>query len=132
MSLKSYRLPAVSLFFASASLGLPGTGNFVGEFLILMGSFKAVPVTVVIATFGLVLASIYSLIMIHRAYFGAAKSDQPLRALDSRELLMVLGLAALLVILGVYPQPVLDTTAASMHGVQQWLGTALSQLVSAR
>jgi len=78
------------------------------------------------------LASVYSLIMIHRAYFGAAKSDQPLRALDSRELLMVLGLAALLVILGVYPQPVLDTTAASMHGVQQWLGTALSQLVSAR
>ncbi|MBB6343027.1 NADH-quinone oxidoreductase subunit M [Pseudomonas fluvialis] len=125
-------LPAVSLFFASASLGLPGTGNFVGEFLILMGSFKAVPVIVVIATFGLVLASVYSLIMIHRAHFGAAKSDKPLLALDSRELLMVLGLAALLVILGVYPQPVLDTTAASMHGVQQWLGTALSQLVSAR
>ena len=124
-------LPAVSLFFASASLGLPGTGNFVGEFLILMGSFKAVPVTVVIATFGLVLASVYSLIMIHRAYFGAAKSDQPLQALDGRELLMVLGLAALLVILGVYPQPVLDTTAASMHGVQQWLGAAFSQLVSA-
>ena len=125
-------LPAVSLFFASASLGLPGTGNFVGEFLILMGSFKAVPMIVVIATFGLVLASVYSLIMIHRAHFGLAKSDKPLPALDSRELLMVLGLAALLVILGIYPQPVLDTTAASMHGVQQWLGTALSQLVSAR
>jgi NADH:ubiquinone oxidoreductase subunit 4 (subunit M) len=43
-----------------------------------------------------------------------------------------IGLAVLLVLLGVYPQPILDTSAASMHGVQQWLGTALSQLASAR
>ncbi|ENQ0983586.1 TPA: NADH-quinone oxidoreductase subunit M [Pseudomonas aeruginosa] len=121
-------LPAISLFFASASLGLPGTGNFVGEFLILIGSFKVVPVIIVIATFGLVFASVYSLIMIHRAYFGPSQSDEPILGLDARELSMVLGLAVLLVLLGVYPQPVLDISAASMHGVQQWLGAALSTL----
>ncbi len=125
-------LPAISLFFASASLGLPGTGNFVGEFLILLGAFQSAPWVTSIATFGLVLASVYSLIMIHRAYFGPARSEHALAGLNTRELSMVLGLAVLLVLLGVYPQPVLDTSAASMHGVQQWLGTALSQLASAR
>jgi NADH-quinone oxidoreductase subunit M len=44
----------------------------------------------------------------------------------------VLGLAVLLILLGVYPQPVLDTSAASMQGVQQWLGNALNQPVPAR
>jgi NADH-quinone oxidoreductase subunit M len=125
-------LPALSLFFAAASLGLPGTGNFVGEFLILFGSFGIAPWVVVVATGGLVLASVYSLIMIHRAHFGPAQSEQPLPGLNNRELFMVLGLAVLLIGLGVYPQTVLDTSAASMQGVQQWLGAALSQLASTR
>ena len=125
-------LPAISLFFAAASLGLPGTGNFVGEFLILLGSFKSTPWIVVVATFGLVFGSVYSLIMIHRAYFGPAKAETALPGLQLRELSMVLGLAVLLILLGVYPQPVLDTSAASMQGVQQWLGSALNQPVPAR
>ncbi|MDH1263604.1 MULTISPECIES: NADH-quinone oxidoreductase subunit M [unclassified Pseudomonas] len=125
-------LPALSLFFAAAALGLPGTGNFVGEFLILIGSFPAAPWVTVLAATGLVLGSVYSLIMIHRAYFGPAKADGPLLGLKPRELGMVLGLAALLILLGVYPQPVLDTSVASMQGVQQWIGGALTQLASAR
>ncbi|MNP37392.1 NADH-quinone oxidoreductase subunit M [compost metagenome] len=123
-------LPAVSLFFATASLGLPGTGNFVGEFLILIGAFKVVPTITVIATFGLVFASVYSLIMIHRAYFGPSSSDTAIPGLNYRELGMVLGLAVLLILLGVYPQPVLDTSAATMHGVQQWLNAAYSTLAA--
>jgi NADH-quinone oxidoreductase subunit M len=125
-------LPAISLFFAAASLGLPGTGNFVGEFLILMGTFVSAPWITAIATSGLVLGSVYSLIMIHRAYFGPSKSDAVLAGMDARELIMVLGLAALLIWIGIYPQPFLDTSAATMHGVQQWLGTAFTQLASAR
>ena len=125
-------LPAISLFFAAASLGLPGTGNFVGEFLILMGSFASFPWVTAIATTGLVFGSVYSLIMIHRAYFGPSKSDAVLAGMDARELIMVLGLAVLLIFIGVYPQPFLDTSAATMHGVQQWLGTAFTQLASAR
>ncbi|MNL43327.1 NADH-quinone oxidoreductase subunit M [compost metagenome] len=125
-------LPALSLFFAAASLGLPGTGNFVGEFLILIGTFPVAPWITIIATTGLVFGSVYSLIMIHRAYFGPAKSDAVLHGMDGRELIMVVGLAALLIYIGVYPQPFLDTSAATMHGVQQWLGTAFTQLASAR
>ncbi|UVE16099.1 NADH-quinone oxidoreductase subunit M [Pseudomonas sp. LS44] len=125
-------LPALSLFFAAAALGLPGTGNFVGEFLILVGSFQGAPWITVLASTGLVLGSVYALIMIHRAYFGPSKSDSPLFGLQAREMGMVVGLAVLLILLGVYPQPVLDTSAASMHGVQQWLGSAFTQLASAR
>ncbi|PZW71436.1 proton-translocating NADH-quinone oxidoreductase chain M [Pseudomonas sp. URMO17WK12:I1] len=125
-------LPALSLFFAAAALGLPGTGNFVGEFLILIGSFPTAPWITVIAATGLVLGSVYSLIMIHRAHFGPVKNDNPLPGLQFRELSMVLCLAVLLILLGVYPQPVLDTSAASMQGVQQWFSGALDQLASGR
>lgn len=125
-------LPAISLFFAAAALGLPGTGNFVGEILILLGTFQVQPWIAVLAATGLVFGSVYSLCMIHRAYFGPAKAETAVPGLNARELVMVLGLAVLLILLGVYPQPVLDTSAASMHGVQQWLGAAFSQLESAR
>lgn len=125
-------LPALSLFFAAAALGLPGTGNFVGEFLILVGSFPVAPWITVIAATGLVFGSVYSLIMIHRAHFGPAQSDTPLEGLQPRELGMILCLGALLILLGVYPQPVLDTSHASMQGVQQWMSAALNQLASAR
>ncbi|MNE04948.1 NADH-quinone oxidoreductase subunit M [compost metagenome] len=123
-------LPGVSLFFAAAALGLPGTGNFVGEFLILVGAFQQVPWIAVLASTGLVFGSVYSLIMIHRAYFGPSKNENTYEGLRYRELIMVLGLAGLLVLLGIYPQPVLDTSAATMHGVHQWLDSAVNQLVA--
>ncbi len=82
-------LPGVMLFFSVASLGMPGTGNFVGEFLILIGSFQVAPVLTIIATFGLVLV-------------------------------MMMTIAGLLVLLGVYPQPVLDTAGNSLLSVLHW------------
>ncbi|MOA48258.1 NADH-quinone oxidoreductase subunit M [compost metagenome] len=97
-----------------------------------MGAFQHVPWIAVLASTGLVFGSVYSLIMIHRAYFGPSKSDTVLAGMDGRELIMVLGLAVLLIVLGVYPQPFLDTSAATMSGVQQWLGSAFTQLASAR
>lgn len=98
-------LPAMSMFFAVATLGMPGTGNFVGEFMILFGSYKVVPVITVISTFGLVFASVYSLSMLHRAYFGKAKSEIAAKALPGmslRELSIILLLVVLLVLLGFF------------------------------
>lgn len=119
-------LPGLSLFFAVANLGMPGTGNFVGEFMILTGSFQTVPVIIVIATFGLVFASVYSLIMMQRAYYGAPKSETPLRGMSAREFLMIMVLVVLLVLLGVYPQPILDTSHAAMSNIQQWFTASIS------
>ncbi|MGL4601652.1 NADH-quinone oxidoreductase subunit M [Plesiomonas sp.] len=116
-------LPALSLFFAAASLGLPGTGNFIGEFLILLGSYQVVPKVAVVATFSLVLASVYSLIMIQRAFYGPAKVDSPLADMTKREFFIVLLLASLLLLLGIYPQPILDTTTQVMLNVEYWFNS---------
>ncbi|WP_019673317.1 NADH-quinone oxidoreductase subunit M [Psychrobacter lutiphocae] len=70
------------MFFCAALLGIPGTGNFIGEFLILMGSFEQYPIFVVFATFSLVWAGLYSLIIIYRALFGE-KTLPDLEALEA-------------------------------------------------
>jgi NADH-quinone oxidoreductase subunit M len=107
-------LPAFTLFFAAASLGLPSTGNFVGEFLILLGAFKGSPVIAALATAALILAAVYSLLMVQRAFFGPAQSEEVLEGLTARELGMVLFLVVCLLGLGLYPQPVLDLTYSTM------------------
>ena len=119
-------IPGLSLFFAVANLGMPGTGNFVGEFMILTGSFQVVPMIIIIATFGLVFASVYSLVMMQRAYYGEAKSKDPLPGMSPREFMTIGVLVVLLVLLGVYPQPILDTSHAAMSNIQQWFTASIS------
>jgi NADH-quinone oxidoreductase subunit M len=125
-------IPALSLFFAVATLGMPGTGNFVGEFMILFGSFQVVPVITVISTFGLVFASVYSLVMMQRAYYGKAKSETPLPGMSLRELFIILLLVVLLVLLGLFPQPILDTSSAAMGNVQHWFSSSVSAISTTR
>lgn len=112
-------IPPIAMFFAAASLGLPGLGNFVGEFLILLGVFKVNQTVTIVATSGLILAAVYSLIMVQRALHGPAQSNEPIAGINNRELVMMLSLMIILVWLGFYPQPVLDTSAAVMNSVEQ-------------
>jgi NADH-quinone oxidoreductase subunit M len=74
-----------------------------------------------VATVGLVLASVYSLIMLQRACFGQGKSNSELLGMRPRELGMMLVLASLLILLGLYPQPVIDTASGTVGAVQHWL-----------
>ncbi len=108
-------LPPITLFFAVASLGLPGMGNFVGEIMILLGSFQADTAVTIVAAGGLVLAAVYGLLMMQKAFFGPARSESMLPDLSHREIAIMLTLMAILLGLGLYPQPVLDTSAASMQ-----------------
>ncbi len=110
-------LSVFTLCFVAASLGLPGTANFVGEFMVLFGSFPTAPVIVMVACGGLVLAAIYSLFLMQRVHFGPAKGEGALAHLDRREFSMMLGTLALVFIVGLYPQPLLDTTEAMTHRV---------------
>ncbi|HWV14236.1 MAG TPA: NADH-quinone oxidoreductase subunit M [Cellvibrio sp.] len=119
-------LPPIAMFFTAASLGLPGLGNFVGELLVLLGAYKVDPVVVIAATSGLVLSAVYSLIMLQRAFHGAASSNETIPGLNARELAMMLSLMFLLVWLGFYPQPVLDTSAAVMNSLAQFVATTLT------
>ncbi|MEZ5493757.1 MAG: NADH-quinone oxidoreductase subunit M [Pseudomonadales bacterium] len=107
-------LPGLFMFFVAASLGLPGLGNFVGEFLILLGAFKSSPMLATLAAAALILAAVYSLLMMQRSFYGAAQAETKLEGLTAREVLMVLLLVGFLLWLGIYPQPVLDLTQASM------------------
>lgn len=104
-------LPGFTLCFVAASLGMPATANFVGEFMILFGTFATAPVVVVIASTGLVLAAIYSLILMQRVHFGPVHCQGALAGPDGREYAMMLSLLALVILVGLYPQPLLDTTA---------------------
>ncbi len=110
-------LPGLFMFFVAASLGLPGMGNFVGEFLILLGTFKISPVLASLAAGALILAAVYSLLMMQRSFYGEAKSETTLEGLTAREVVMVLLLVVFLLWLGIYPQPVLDLTQASMSAL---------------
>lgn len=111
--------PALLMFFAAALLGIPGTANFIGEFLILLGTFKVVPVITILATASLVLAGVYSLIMIHRTLFGQPRDSAKLDDLSGRELGLVLCLGMLLLAIGFFPQPLLNVSVNSMTFVQQ-------------
>jgi NADH-quinone oxidoreductase subunit M len=111
-------LPPIAMVLAAASLGLPGLGNFVGEFLILLGTFQVDPVVAIVAATGLILAAAYSLIMIQRAFHGPAGTKEPLEDLSGRELLLMFSLIGVLVFIGLHPQTLLNTSASAMAGVE--------------
>jgi NADH-quinone oxidoreductase subunit M len=85
------------MFFVAALVGIPGLGNFIGEFLILMGSFAKFPVFTIIAAVSLVFAGLYGLILIHKALFGTPNEEQtalqnPLKDLNAREVVILVDL----------------------------------------
>lgn len=73
------------------------------------------------------LASIYSLIVMQRVFYGTTRGNfhEPIQGLCKRELGMMFILIVLLILLGIYPQPVLDTSAATMNGVHAWFSPNL-------
>ena len=121
-------LPPIALFFALAALGLPGLGNFIGEFLILLGTWKVDPVVTIVSASGLVLAAVYSLMMVQRAFHGPESdtadyhggvAHSKLEDLSRRELALMLSLMLILLWLGLFPQTVLDTSSTSMKAVHE-------------
>ncbi|MGH8205733.1 MAG: complex I subunit 4 family protein, partial [Steroidobacteraceae bacterium] len=117
------RLSALAMLFAIASLGLPGLGNFVGEFLILLGSFPVNPALTIVAAVGLVAAVIYALALIQRALHGRARAPASTRTalldLGARETGVLAVLTAAIVWLGVYPRPLFDVAASGLSNLQQ-------------
>ncbi len=112
---------ASALFFTLAALALPGLGNFVGEFLVLNGTFQGYPLAAIIATFGLVASTIYSLWMMQRVFHGQPLEAAHLPDFTSRERLAVGFLIALTLWLGLFPQPVINTAQQTLDHLQQYL-----------
>src|SRR5262245_37872714 len=110
---------AVTLFFALASLGLPGLGNFVGEFLVLIGSYRASITLTVLATTGLIFATVYSLWIVQKVFLGPQEQDVAFSDLSIREMAIMGVMIIAIVWLGLFPQPVLNTAEPFLKSLRQ-------------
>ncbi len=107
------------MVFTMANVGLPGTSGFVGEFLTLIGIFKANTLVALFATTGVVLSAAYALWLYRRVVFGALEKEslKALLDLSAREKMILYPLVVLTIFFGVYPMPVFDVTAASVDAL---------------
>ena len=130
---------AVLLVVTFSSIGLPGLNGFVGEFLILLGAFNASPPWAAAAATGVILGAIYMLWMFRRVIFGPLTNpeNQKLQDLNGREILILAPVLALIVFMGVYPEPFLsrmkpavDLTLKRVFAIQG-TPTAVNQVTGA-
>jgi NADH-quinone oxidoreductase subunit M len=100
---------AVLTLVSFSSIGVPGTNGFVGEFLVLLGSFRTFPVLALIASTSVIIAAAYLLWAIQRILFNSLdkSENEQVSDLNRRELLLLAPLLAGIIWLGVYPAPVL-------------------------
>ncbi len=109
------KMGGVALLFALASLGLPGLGNFIGEFLILLGAYPVNGTMTVLASLGLISAAIYSLWMIQAAFHGILKEKKQIPDLSARESAALAAMILVIIWLGLYPQPVFKTAQPALE-----------------
>jgi len=117
------------VLFAMANAGLPGTSGFVGEFLVILASFKANVWYAFLAATTLVLGAAYTLWLVKRVIFGEVANDKvaALKDLDGREFFVLSALAAAVLLFGLWPAPLLDVMRATTHHLAQQL--LLSKIV---
>ena len=110
------RFAAFMLLFAMANAGLPGTSGFVGEFLVILSSFKASFWIACAAGMTLILGAAYTLWMYKRVIFGAALKQEviDLPDINRRETLILWLLAVVVLLFGLWPAPVFDIMRASV------------------
>jgi NADH-quinone oxidoreductase subunit M len=122
------KIPMTAFFlmiFNLAAVALPLTSSFVGEFLIILGSWQKFPQWTIVALLGVILGAVYTLTAYLKSMFGAAKDTLPMRRADLRgsELLVMGGLAAIIVWLGIFPGRVLSL-------VEQPVASQLEQIAN--
>ena len=122
----------VFMVFVLASVGLPGTSGFVGEFLILVGAFKANTWVAALATTGIVLGAAYMLFLYRRVVFGKLEKDDLKAILDlsPREIAIFVPLIAVTIWMGIYPAPFLEVMDASIANLIEQHKTAMSAFES--
>jgi NADH-quinone oxidoreductase subunit M len=117
------RLPLIGtamVFTCLASIGLPGLNGFVGEFLSLIGMYRVSGALACIGTLGVILAAIYLLTMLQRAFFGPVgilPQTHPVPDMRGREAWSVVPLLILCLAIGVYPKPLIDTVKPDLEAL---------------
>ncbi len=117
------------VLFAMANVGLPGTSGFVGEFLVILGAFQADFWYAFLAALTLILGATYTLWMVKRVVFGDTGNANvaALKDLNAREFIVLGSLAAAVLLLGIWPQPLLEVMHASVEHLLSQM--AVSKLI---
>jgi NADH-quinone oxidoreductase subunit M len=103
-----------------ASMGLPGLSGFISEVLVLLGSWQKFPVLAIIGASGVVLTAGYLLWTIQRVYLGPLNEKyKSLPEINGREMFTLVPLGAIVILVGVYPNVVLDLLRASLDQINQ-------------
>jgi len=107
------------LVFALAAIGLPGTTGFLGEFLILTGTFQKSYLAAMLATLGVVLGATYMLWLTKRVIFGVTKNSEieTLSDVNKSEMIMLATLAFFVIFFGFYPAPLMETFSVSVNSL---------------
>jgi NADH-quinone oxidoreductase subunit M len=107
------------VIFALSSLGLPGTNSFVGEFMVLAGTFLWSKIATAFASLGIILAAAYLLWMVQRVAFGVPVPHmlEKLRDVNLREMVTLVPLVVLIFVIGLFPNPMLSRMHASVEKV---------------
>jgi NADH-quinone oxidoreductase subunit M len=120
---------------ALTSIGLPGTSGFVGEFLALLGTFERHPWMAILAATGVIFAAYYMLPMVQRILFNRLENPENLkiRDLSGREIGVLAPLILLMILLGLFPSPVMTRMAPSVSAIVEYVesGGVEGELVSA-
>jgi len=122
------KFAALFLLFAMANSGLPATSGFVGEFLVILGAVQYNFWIGLLAASTLILGAAYSLWMYKRVVFGEVANDHvaELKDLNTREFAMLLALAGLVLLMGIWPAPFMDVMQVSVDDLLKHV--ALSKL----
>jgi NADH-quinone oxidoreductase subunit M len=104
------------MVFTMANVGLPGTSGFIGEFLTLLGTFKANTWVAFVATSGVILSAGYALWLYRRVIFGELEKPnlKAITDMNRREMSYLIPLIILTILFGVYPKPILDVMSVSV------------------
>ncbi|MDX1572482.1 MAG: NADH-quinone oxidoreductase subunit M [Methylophaga sp.] len=111
------KFAAFAVFFAMANAGLPGTSGFVGEFMVILAAFQANFWFAFLAATTLIVGAAYTLWMVKRVFFGEIANEEvaKLQDINGREFLLLGSLAAIVLFIGVWPEPLLNVMHASVE-----------------
>ena len=109
----------ILMIFVLATLGLPGTSGFVGEFLVLVGAFKVNFLVAILASIGVVLAAAYILWLYKRVIFGKLENNQikEMKDLNKSEMVVLISIGILVIFFGFYPEPLFNTVNVSVDNL---------------
>ncbi|OCG21617.1 hypothetical protein A9G11_08065 [Gilliamella sp. wkB108] len=118
-------LSSFTLFFMLAVLGIPGTANFVGNYMMLFGSYESYSYYTILLVIGLLLLSISLIIRMQPIFYGVTNNHESVvkHSLAKKDILLLVSILGVLIFIGLYPQNVLDMSYSVMNQTQQYITT---------